>query len=800
MEQIQQKNVSDMYVDCMIIYMIECNLRRAFADGRDGLKLVQRRILFDMFNDTQASQKLVKSSRIVGDTMGKYHPHGNTSIYGALKTMANWFDTYIPLTTGHGNLGSMQGDGPAADRYTEAKLSQFAIDIMFTDLSKTRNIVDWCPNYDYTLTEPEYLPVCIPLLLVNGANGIGTGKTVNIPPHNLGEVIDATIALMKDPSVEIVLKPDQRMPCEIIETNWKSICNSGHGTFKVRSIVDIEIDGKGTAKEHPVLVVRSMPDFVSFDKGKGSDDNGGGVLYKIYDLIEKGKLPQIEAIKEDSHDDNMRIAIHLKRGSDPEYVKQYLYKTGLLQKTQLVNFEVLNGLSLDRFSYKSYLLYFIELQKNTKFRYANLLMQEVNTKYHEMDALIKCIDSDKLDEIIRRIRVNGSDEESDNVTWLCKTLKITDLQALFILNLKIKSLRPYNISRYREQLQKYISLREWCMERIHNEKSIEADIIEQMLYIKEKYNFKKKCIYIREEDATNIPKGEFNVVITESNYIKKLPTNEYIGTYRGDNPIHIIKADNTKDVLIFTSQGKVFKLPVSKIPIAEKGSSGVDLRILIKGLLSDVVGVLYLPHVEQMSRLVNKHYIVVSTKYNKIKKVDLDDFINVPLSGFIYTKLNDGDIVSSILVSPDTLDIIIYSNKKALRCPMSDIPYYKRNTTGSAAMAGVEEIDGVSVIYPDSTDILVVTESGKINRFDISGMKVKNRNKAGAKVIELDSKDTINSIFGVNDSTVLKVITRNTKIDIHVKDIPKLSSISKGTNMISNRGDNIVKITVAKNK
>ena len=514
-EQIIQKNSLDLYKEDMVTYTIESNMRRAFPDWRDGLKLVQRRILTDMFFKLPARYKLIKSSRVVGDTMGIYHPHGDTSIYDAAKVMANWFDTYMPLISPHGNFGSMQGEGQAADRYTEMMLAPFSADVLFGELASETNITDWVPTFDYTDKEPEFLPAAIPLLLINGTYGIGTGKASSLPPHNIGEVIDATLAVMENPDAEVVLKPDQRMPCEIVDTNWKLICNSGHGTFKVRSIIDVEIFNQGTAKEHPVLVLKSTPDFVSFDKG--SKENGG-VIYKIHELINSGKLPQIESIYEDSHGMDMRILFHLKKGSDPEYVKQYLYKTTQLQKTQYVNFEVLNGLQLDRFSYKSYLRAFIEQRKLTKFRLASLQLQAARTKYHEMDAFIKCIESDMLDEIIHRIRTNGKLEEEENIKWLCKMLKITDLQAKFILNTRLKSLSPLRIKKYKEILKECKEKEEYNLSRILDESVIENDIKEELLYYKKKYNFPKKCRYVSEDDISNIPQGDFIVVIPVAIY------------------------------------------------------------------------------------------------------------------------------------------------------------------------------------------------------------------------------------------------------------------------------------------
>ena len=378
MQEIIQKNTHEAYIDDMVRYSIETNRRRAFPDYRDGLKLVQRRILYTMGFLLPCSREMVKTAQVSGRVMGELHPHGNSSIEDAIKLISNWFDKYIPLVYSESNMGSMQGDGAAAARYTEIMLSDFAKEAIFSEMKANPNIVDWTPTFTGKSNEPEYLTVKVPLLLINGSNGTGVGKRTDIPCHNITEVLNATIHLIDHPQDPVVLIPDQCMPCEIIDTDWKQICNSGNGTFKVRGIIDIEVEDKGKANEHYVLVVKSTPDAVWID-----DKKNKGIHYQINSLIEKGRLPQITDLVENSHGSNMRYEIHLKKGSDPNYVRDYLYKATSMQDTQMVNFEVLNGIEpMERMSYKSYLQAFLNQRHITKYKYYWLKLQDTRTAIH----------------------------------------------------------------------------------------------------------------------------------------------------------------------------------------------------------------------------------------------------------------------------------------------------------------------------------------------------------------------------------------------------------------------------------
>lgn len=792
-ENILEKNTVEQYKHDMTVYSIETNRKRSIPDAKDGLKTVQRRILDVLGNDFPGDKTFLKTSKVTGGVIGKSHPHGDTSVEDAIKPLTNWFECKIPLLYSESNMGSMQGDGAAAGRYTEIMLSTFALEAIFKDLKEAKEVVDWVPTFDNKDIEPEYFPVAVPLLLINGAFGIGTGMMTEVPKHNLGEVIDATINLIKNPNAPVVLIPDHAMPCQIIDTNWKSICNKGNGKYIVRAIIDIEHIGN-----HDALILKSVPDRVFFDKGNSQN---GGVKYKILSMIESGKLPQIDKIDEDSHGNDMRIVFHLKPGSDPNYVREVLYKETQLQDTYLVNFEFLDGIKLIRMSYKSYLEFFIEQRKTTKFRLYCIKLQKIRTEMHQLDAYIKTIESGKIDQIIQLIKNKDTTDDTELIEFLIKNANLTDVQAKYIINSNLKQLSKAYLKRYKEKVKEDQEADKIYMEKINNDQLILQDIIDELLYFKKKFNTPRRCSVIKPEDINAIPKGTFKIVITENNYLKKLSIDDHVGAYKGDNPKHILIAENTENILLFSAQGKVFKLPVHKIPLTERSSVGTDIRMIIKGLISDIIKVEYEPTLKELSKSLTPHFITVVTANNCIKKLSLNDFVTVPPSGIIYTKLNPGDIVKDVLITPNTFDIILYSDKKALRVNMANIPNYKRSALGVTAMklSNGDIIDGVSVIYPDATDVVVVTESGRINKFNIGALPISDRNKAGSKVISLGKGDRIHSIFGVNDSNILKVVTSTGVEEIPINSIKAGSSISKGDRCIPAK-DIIIKCSIFKSK
>ena len=406
-------------------------------------------------------------------------------------------------------------------------------------------------------------------------------------------------------------------------------------------------------------------------------------------------------------------------------------------------------------------------------------LKEAKTERASVNKIVKKV-ADYRKEI-----VNKFNEPLENFVNTAKEVEALLKDASNCIDVQVK--------KYEEEAKYYESIDKECMSKILNPDLILQEIKDELLYFKKTYGFPRKSRVISQSEILDIPQGTFNVVITENSYIKKLPANENIGAYKGDKPVHVIRIENTSEIIFMTAQGRGFKYPVHKIPITEKNSLGIDIRILIKGISSNVVTMFDADKLKSLSNLRQKHYAVIVTKKNYIKKIDINDVLISTPSGVIMTKLNPGDEVKDVIIANNKADVVIYSKKKALRCKMESVPNYKRNTLGVFAMKTTDEIDGVSIIDPKSTDIVVITESGRINKFDISGLPLADRYTAGNRVIKLGKTDSIVSIFSATDNNSIKVITKNTVLDIPVKDISRTSSISPGTKMIPLKGDVIVK-------
>lgn len=783
-EKIKKVNMLQQYKDDIIIYGAEVNIRRAIP-AVDGLKLVHRRILYAMFNDLHLDKgKTAKSMGIVGQTMTLYHVHGDSSIYDAMKPMTNWFESYIPLIDKQGSFGTIQGSPAAAARYTEAKLSQFAIEAVIGELAIDKNVIDWLPNFDNTTVEPELLPVAVPLILINGASGIGVGTTCDVPSHNINEVIDATINYILNPNDPIVLIPDQCQRCNIIETDFTSIANLGNGKFTVMGIIDIE-----QIKHKTCLVIKSTPDLVYLNS----------IIEAIEKLIIDKKIMGIQDMYDEStiaknpgEHDILRYVIVLKQGTDPNYVKEMIYKHTNMKKTQKVNFELIDGVTPIRFSHKSYIEFFVEQRRLTKFRSYCLRLKRAKTKYHEVEAYIKLLESGEIEKVINMIRKQKSTNNVELMEYLIKKIGVTDIQAKFILNANIKNLSYGYLSKYKEQyssLKKEIDL---YNNMITKDELIMKEIMDELLYFKKKYGKPRNCNIISESSISDVPAGDFKIIITYNNYIKKVSINDNIGSFKGDQPKHIMQIDNRENILLFDEHGRVFSLPVSKIPLADRSSNGIDIRMLLKNCTSNIINIMPLPILKHISELNTNWYITIVTYMGTIKKIDVRDVLSAPPSGILYIKLKDGDYVKGLICSPDKNDIIIYSKNKALRMPQEDVPELKRNAIGVKGMNS-DEIDGICSILPQMTHILVITETGKANLFDVSGMQRSNRGRAGKGVIK--GKDSIYGIYGVSLDKSINIITNNNKIVIPVKDIPVGSSISPGVKIL-NKTDTILKVEI----
>lgn len=782
-ETITDVNGLQQYLDDYTLYALFVCRSRITPDYRDGLQPVTRKTVYGtLMTPGTKDGNVVKSAKIVGNVMGEYHPHGDQSIYGSMKPIANPFESNKPLLKKRGSWGNKYGDDPASMRYTEAGLSEFAQEVLVKNLTINSNCVDWIPNFDETTEEPVVLPAALPLLLINGAFGVGVGMKVEIPAHNINEVIDATIQYIQHPELPTILIPDHCMPCEIIDGNFEEICNLGIGSYTIRGIVSEDIvEGK------EAIVIESAPDMTYYNS----------ISKKVNEMVTSNDLIGIDNIFSDKN----KLIITLKRGTDSNYVKQVLYRNTDLQKNCRVNFEVLNtdGNPI-RLSYRSYLHSWLKFYKLTKLRIYYNLLQEVNTKIHEVEPYVKLAMSKEFDQILNLLRKNKNTDDSEIIEVLIKKLKITDIQAKYIINIRLKELsKGYfdrKIATYNSQLQKKADI----MSRITNENAIEQDIVEELLYFKEKFGNKRRCKIISREEASGIPEGSFKIVVSSNNFIKKVPAGANItGSYKNDPIKFVIEGDNSKNVVIFNEMGKVFKLPIHRIPFSNKSSTGTDVRMLLKNCTSNIIAIIYEPLIEQYMTKLNKYFLVTLTAAGFIKKMDLDDFISANNSGLIYAKLDDGDYIKNLMIVNCMSNIVVFSGNHALQFPMESVPYLKRATKGNKSIAS-GDIDGMSVITNVGNDAIVaITKKGYVNKIMALALSVSDRCKRMSSVIKLGKGDYVVNVFGLSDNDSIQIITTSGAVQtIPLSQIASSTSVSTGTRLISGRGEEVSNVTYIK--
>ena len=787
-EVIRQNTAHKQYIEDLALYTIATNLVRALPDVRDGLKPVARRILYTLMNDEKAVSPAtqVKSAAVEGTVMKKYHPHSGT--YPTFKTMINWFEIKQPMMIGQGSFGTVSGEVASAQRYTECCLSPFGLECVCGALYYNNEVVDWNPTYDNKHMEPQYLPVKVPLLLINGIlGGIGTGIKADLPSHNMGEVIDATLRLIDDPNAEVVLIPDHCLPCDIIDTDWKNICNKGYGSYRARATMSVSHD----KNDYPYITITSLPMY-------GTNN----VVNKIDEGIAAGKFPQIIDVNDESKNDyGVRIVIKLKKGTDVNFVKEALYKYTPCEQSFRVNFEAVYGTELVRLSYKAYLELFIKFATDNKIKEYSARHYVVSTKLHKLDAFIKIVGSPDIDKIINLIKKGKTNSDNELIELLISKYRLTDIQASYIINAQIKQLSRGYLDRYKEEFNKLSKEESWLEGRIANDKLIKEDVKNELIMLRNKYDTPRICNVIKVSNLGNIPEGTFKIIITENNYIRKIGENENVNVIKGDRPKFVLTVSNLENILLFDNKGRVFKLPIHRIPIMAKNEPGIDVKGVIKGLTADIISVIYEPTVTKLAALKQKVYVAILSKNNTIKKLDIQDFINVPPSGIIYSKINqDDDIVDTQLVS-DNMDLILYSDSKALRIASTDIALLKRNTIGTLGMGGQHgPMEGMSIIYTDHKNptkyVIVLTESGKVNKFSVAGFERSQRNKAGSRVIDLGRGDRIKTIFGASDNNTLNIITTGSNISLPISQIQMMSSVSKGIKVTQNKTDVVIRASI----
>ena len=778
-EKITDVNILEQSTEDMRAYAIYVIRFRSVPDIKDGLKPVIRKILWCSASDFR-NQGTIKTASIVGQVMRKYNPHGDASLVLAIRNLINDFSTKYPLMEGSGGWGYKSNPHPSAPRYTTCKISQFAIDALMQDIYDDKRSIDWKENYDNKYLEPVYLAAKIPLLLILGQLGIAVGLKCSIPAHNLGQVIDTTIKLMRDPNAPFCLIPDECMPCELLDTDWQKICDTGMGTYIAQGIVDI-----GEYNKHPALFVRSLPDYTFFDSIKED----------IINLVSSGKMPYIQDIVPLSNTDPktkktiFEEVIVLKKGTDPNFVKEFLYANTAIRQTRQVKMVVISDNKVVQVNYRQYLLEFIKFRRMTVFRKMKSSYQAYKTAIHKRELYLKAMTSGEIDKIIKMIRNQNTRDDQKMIDYLSKKLDVTYKKKKTLLDTNIKKLSKGYLEQYKEELKMYNEKIRYIHDLIINPQKIDEYIINEMLEIRAKYNDRVKCRIISKAMASGIAPGTFKLVFSKKNFVKKIGENENVTAFTNDQLNFVLKVQNEENVLVFSELGKVFKIPVHKIPLSDKKSNGIDIRILNKYCTSNICCAARETTLKNLAEANKKfkNFIFIITKNSYIKKIDIDDVITSPPSGIIFSKLDQGDIIKAMLFGPDRMDILIYMGPKVLRISPKDVPYLKRSTKGTRATNSNTPIDGMNFVTPNATDLVIITKSGRVNRIKLDIIPRVNRGRAGTRCIKLKEKDYIVSIWACNEANGISVIEDGKKqTTVPVSEIPIGSTISPGIPMFKN--------------
>ena len=734
-----EQEMRSSYLD----YAMSVIVGRALPDVRDGLKPVHRRVLYGMQeNGLQPNRPYVKCARVVGDVMGKYHPHGQLAIYDTLVRMAQSFSLRYPLVDGQGNFGSVDDDPPAADRYTECRLSRIATE-MLRDIDA--DTVDFNPNYDESRREPVVLPSRFPNLLVNGSAGIAVGMATNMPPHHLGETIDAIVSMIEDPGTDVeklmkhIKGPDFPTGAIIVgRAGIRDAYRSGRGRIVMRARAHIEeLRGGKTA-----IVVTELPYAVK----KGGDS---GVIRKIADLVQDKVLTEISDLADHSDKSGMRIQIELKRDAVPQVVLNKLFKHTALQTTFGYNAVALVDGVPRTLSLLELVREYLNFQREVITRRSKYELRQAEKRAHVLEGYLKALDN--IDAVIALIR--GASDTDEARTGMMEKFDLSEIQAQAILDLRLARLTGLARKEIEEEFKD-------LQERIAHLRAILGDpakidglIKEELLEIKSIYgksDDRRTEIIAAEEELELedlIAEEDMVIAITRSNYIKRLPVTAYREQRRGgigvmgmdlkedDYIEHLFVASTHDYILFFTNVGKVYRLKVHELPLGSRQSKGRAIQNLLPFRQGELVRA-----VVQTRNFEEAQYLVFATKKGVVKKTQLGAY-NTPLraDGIIAIKMREGDELVGVRHSSGKDDILMVSrNGQAIRFHETDVRAMGRDASGVQGMKlrTDDEVIAVNIAHDDA-DVLVVTENGYGKRTRVSDYPVKGRGGLGVKTVQL---------------------------------------------------------------
>ena len=769
-------------------YAMSVIVARALPDVRDGLKPVHRRVLYGMHESgMQPNRPYKKSARIVGEVMGSYHPHGDSAIYDTLVRLAQPFSMRYPLVDGQGNFGNIDGYPAAAMRYTESRLSRIATELL-RDIDA--DTVDFKPNYDESRREPVVLPARFPNLLVNGSSGIAVGMATNIPPHHLGETIDALVTLIDEPSVDVerlmqhIKGPDFPTAGIIVGRDGiREAYRSGRGRIVMRARAHIEeLRGGRTA-----VVINELP----YGVRKGGDE---GVIKKIADLVKEGTIPEVADLKDLSDKSGMRIEVHLKRDAVPQVALNKLYKHTSLQTTFGYNAVALVDGVPKTLGLRDLLYHYLEHQRQVVTRRLKYDLRQAEARAHVLRGYLIALDN--LDEVISIIR--GASDTDDARSQLMTRFELSEIQAQAILDLRLRALTGLERKRVEEE---YADLQERIAELraiLGDEQRIDAVIREELLEIKSIYgrNDDRRTEIVAAEGELEledlIAEEDMVIAITRSGYIKRLPVTTYREQKRGgigvmgmelkddDYIEHLFVASTHDYVLFFTNVGKVYRLKVHELPLGSRQSKGRAIVNLLPFKQGEAVRA-----VIQTRNFEEAEYLFFGTKNGIVKKTKLAAY-NTPLKsdGIIALKMREGDELVGVRHSSGKDDILLVSrNGQAIRFHEQDVRPMGRDASGVQGMklrAG-DEVIAVGVAQDDA-DLLVVTENGYGKRTRVTEYPVKGRGGMGVKTVQLtEARGHLAGARVVREGyQVMMISTGGTVIKMAAGDIKRLGRSTQG--------------------
>ncbi len=804
-ERIIPVNIEEEMKSAYIDYSMSVIVSRALPDVRDGLKPVHRRVLYGMYElGVFSNRPYKKSARVVGEVLGKYHPHGDSSVYDTMVRMAQDWSMRYPLVDGQGNFGSIDGDSPAAMRYTEVRMQKIAEE-MLADIDK--ETVDFKNNFDDTLQEPVVLPSRIPNLLINGAQGIAVGMATNMAPHNLSEIVDAINAYIDnrdigiDELMQYVKAPD--FPTGGIIYGYQGVkeaYHTGRGKIVIRGKSHIE-----EIKGREAIVVTEIPYLV----------NKADMIKKAADLVNDKKIDGISMIKDESDRKGMRIVFYLKRDAIPNVVLNQLYKYTQLQSSFNVNNIALVGGRPKLLNLKELIHHYVEHRHDVLVRKTKYELRKAEERAHILEGLI--IASDHIDEVIALIRSSKNAEEARQK--LINRFELTEIQARAIVEMRLRQLTGLEQDKLRNEYAEIVEKIKDLKDILANESRRMEILKAEMTEIKEKYGDERRTDIdfaggdVSIEDL--IPNETMVITISHAGYVKRTPLNEYrvqnrggkgqrgVSTRAEDFPEHIFVADNHDYVLFFTQKGKVYWLRVFEIPEGSKVSKGRAVQNLINIEPDDKIKAILNTKDLKDTAYINAHYVIMATKRGMVKKTPLEQYSRPRQSGINAITIREGDeLLDAKLTTGDSHIVLAAKSGKAIRFEESKTRPMGRTASGVRGIRlenQEDEVIGMISVSDLDSDVLVVSEKGYGKRSKMEDYRLTNRGGKGVKTINItDKTGKLIAIKNVSDNDDLMIITKNgLTIRISVNSIRVMGRATQGVRVINlKENDEIASVTV----